>query len=423
MRVCIHRGTHEIGGTCVELESQGKRIVLDIGLPLDAEGPNIPLPAVPGFVEHDRSLLGVFISHPHLDHYGLVHRLPTDTPILIGPAARKILEAASVFVPGDVSFRNVTDLNDRTPIRLGPFTLTPYLMDHSAYDAYALLVEADGQRLFYSGDFRGHGRKGKLLDRLIARSPRDIDVLLMEGSTLGRSGIDDEYPTESELERRFVGLFDETRGMALVWSSGQNIDRLVTVYRACRKAGRQFIADMYTASVLRAIGNPRLPQSGWAGFRVFLPWTQKRTIIRKELFDLAKSFAPCRIYPEQLADEAGRSAMLFRPSMTRDLEKAHCLGGAKLVYSLWSGYLQEERHQAFLEWLGKHDISLSHCHTSGHAPAVDLQRFAEALSPAALIPIHSFEPQAFDELFENVVMVEDGEWWTTDIISNHASRP
>ena len=213
MRVCIHRGTHEIGGTCVELESQGKRIVLDVGLPLDAEGPDAPLPAVPGFVDRDPSLLGVFISHPHLDHYGLAHRLPADTPILIGPAARRILEAASVFVPGDVSFRNVTDLKDRTPIRLGPFTLTPYLMDHSAYDAYALLVEADGQRLFYSGDFRGHGRKGKLLDWLIARPPRDIDVLLMEGSTLGRSGIDDEYPTESELERRFVGLFhDRLRG-------------------------------------------------------------------------------------------------------------------------------------------------------------------------------------------------------------------
>src|ERR1022692_1131971 len=35
MRVCIHRGTKEIGGTCVEIESGGTRIVLDVGLPLD----------------------------------------------------------------------------------------------------------------------------------------------------------------------------------------------------------------------------------------------------------------------------------------------------------------------------------------------------------------------------------------------------
>ena len=35
MRVRIHRGTREIGGTCIEVEAQGKRIALDVGLPLD----------------------------------------------------------------------------------------------------------------------------------------------------------------------------------------------------------------------------------------------------------------------------------------------------------------------------------------------------------------------------------------------------
>ncbi|MCX5684860.1 MAG: hypothetical protein NT049_14420, partial [Planctomycetota bacterium] len=53
MRVCIHRGTHEIGGTCVEIEAQGKRIVLDVGLPLDADAADAPLPKVAGFAEAD----------------------------------------------------------------------------------------------------------------------------------------------------------------------------------------------------------------------------------------------------------------------------------------------------------------------------------------------------------------------------------
>jgi Cft2 family RNA processing exonuclease len=35
MQVRIHRGAAEIGGSCVELESGGARLVLDIGLPLD----------------------------------------------------------------------------------------------------------------------------------------------------------------------------------------------------------------------------------------------------------------------------------------------------------------------------------------------------------------------------------------------------
>ena len=36
MRLRIHRGTKEIGGTCIEVEAEGRRLVLDVGLPLDA---------------------------------------------------------------------------------------------------------------------------------------------------------------------------------------------------------------------------------------------------------------------------------------------------------------------------------------------------------------------------------------------------
>ena len=37
MRVTIHRGAHQIGGTCIEVASEGSRIILDAGLPLEAE--------------------------------------------------------------------------------------------------------------------------------------------------------------------------------------------------------------------------------------------------------------------------------------------------------------------------------------------------------------------------------------------------
>jgi mRNA degradation ribonuclease J1/J2 len=98
-------------------------------------------------------------------------------------------------------------LEDRSPITLGPFTITPYLVDHSAYDAYAILVEADGVGLFYTGDFRAHGRKGKLFYKLLRLPPKHVDVLLMEGTTLGRPSTDVGFPSEADLERRFVDLF------------------------------------------------------------------------------------------------------------------------------------------------------------------------------------------------------------------------
>jgi glyoxylase-like metal-dependent hydrolase (beta-lactamase superfamily II) len=88
MRICIHRGTKEIGGTCVEIESQGQRLVLDVGLPLVASNADdFELHPIKGFDAPDPSLLGVLITHPHQDHYGLAYRLPPETPFLIGKAA------------------------------------------------------------------------------------------------------------------------------------------------------------------------------------------------------------------------------------------------------------------------------------------------------------------------------------------------
>ena len=409
MRVCIHRGTKEIGGSCVEIESGGARIVLDVGLPLDVPNPDkLPLPPICGFETFDPSLLGVVISHPHQDHYGLAYKLPEETLFLIGNATQSILAAANLFTPTRTRFKKVSHLEDRKPIKLGPFTITPFLVDHSAYDAYAILVEADGKRLFYSGDFRAHGRKGALFQKLVRQPPDRVNVLLMEGTTIGRD--DQAFPSEKALEERFVELFQQTKGMALVWCSGQNIDRIVTVVKACNKTGRQFIIDTYTAEILWATGNNRLPQAGWNGIRVFLPTSQEKQLKRRGKLKLVDRYRRFQILPTQLAQAAPTSVMLFRPSMMEDVERAGCLNGSKLIYSLWSGYLKDAKE--FLEWLRHHEIPLVECHTSGHASVWDLVRLRKAFSNAPVVPIHTLNADRFHELFGNVQRHNDGEWWS-----------
>ena len=359
MKVCIHRGTREIGGTCIEIESKGKRIVLDIGLPLDATDPlQVPLHPIKGFAAPEPSLLAVCISHPHEDHYGLAHRLPKETTFLIGEAADAILRSSELFSPASAKLQNTVHLQHRKPIALGPFTITPFLMDHSAYDSYALLVKADGKGLFYSGDFRTHGRKSSLVKRLITDPPRDVDVLLMEGTTIGRRQDEQAFATEATLESRIVDLFQQTKGMPLFWCSSQNIDRIVTLFRACKRTDRQLIIDMYTAQVLRATGNDRVPQADWEDIRVFLPSSQKRRIVRARAFDLANRYRPHRIFSESLPEVAPRSVILFRPSMMLDLERAHCLTGACIISSIWPGYLDQEQNRPLLQWIESHSIPL-----------------------------------------------------------------
>ena len=415
MRIRIHRGTKEIGGTCIEIEARGQRIVLDVGLPLDAPDDKSVheslLPSVQGFREPDESLMGVVISHPHLDHYGLARHIRPEVPVYIGQHAHSILKTASVYVPNGQAFANPRFIAHRTPLEIGPFRVTPYLVDHSAFDSYALLVEADGKRVFYSGDFRGHGRKKALFESMIERPPKDIDVLLMEGTTIGRMGSDEEFATEAELEKEFIQIFRETKGIHFVWTSSQNIDRMVTIFRAAKRTSRVLVIDLYTAVVLEATGRNSIPQSDWEGVKLYIPQNQRLLIKEKRLFDDLGRHKVNRIYPENLPGLHRRVVMLFRPPVMRDRGVASVLEAAKLTYSMWEGYLKQESSIRVIKWLERHGIPWQTIHTSGHASVADLKRFAESLAPHRLVPIHSFKTERFAEFFDKVALQDDGAWW------------
>ncbi len=168
---------------------------------------------------------------------------------------------------------------------------------------------------------------------------------------------------------------------------------------------------MYTAEMLKATENKKLPQAHWEGIRVFLPKTQKCKIIENKLFDLSNGYKSSRIFPEDLAKQAKGSVMLFRPSMSKNLDEMNCLKGAKLIYSLWEGYLNKKEQEPFLDWLQHHQIPLIKIHTSGHASIKDLKTFTKAINSKSLIPIHSFETSQFKYHFDNVEMKNDGVWW------------
>lgn len=416
MRVCIHRGSKQIGGSCVEVESDGQRILLDFGLPLDAEDDHGQyLPRIEGLkADSAPSLLGIFISHPHLDHFGLLHLLSQKISIGMGAAAHRILEAAAPFLPGEAWRPPLLTwpFVSGTPIEVGPFRVTPFLADHSAYDAYSLLIEADGKRLLYSGDLRAHGRKAVLFERLISQQRGAIDTLLLEGSSLGRLDDSAKFPSESDIETELTQVFNRTDGLALVHTSIQNIDRLVSIFRACRRSKRTLVIDLYAAAVLEATQSPKIPQSHWPDVALFIPDYQRRTIKQNAWFELLKRHSTNRIFIDTLQKAPQRSALLFRPIHCLPLEKANCLGGAAYIYSQWEGYWEQDSNKYLRDWLQRQGLAKLSIHTSGHASPTDLKRFVTALSPRKVVPIHTFMPDRYTDLFSNAELHEDGDWWS-----------
>lgn len=405
--IVVHRATSQIGGNCIEIACEGaERIILDIGRPLDApKGAKGLLPDTLGLV---RPVAAILISHPHQDHYGLLEEAPADWPVYSGKAAGALMQlTASIF--GKAPVRDYHHWKSGEIFEVGCFRITPYLTDHSAFDAYMLLIEAKGKRILYSGDFRIHGRKASLVQRLMQSPPPDIDVLLMEGTNLGS---DKPTKTEADLEDECVELFRDTPGRVFVCWSAQNIDRTVTLYRACLRSGRTLVVDLYTAEVLELLADAgRLPRAGWANLKVVITRSFSRLYKSKGREDFVNRMATHGIAASRLADNANKWVIMIRPSLIRDLVSKGVEPDSRdsWSYSQWRGYLEQSDGVALKSWFDSGGAKAVHLHTSGHASVKDLQAFAAAMKPKMLVPIHGIAWDSEGEGFSNIVRLRDGE--------------
>jgi ribonuclease J len=331
----------------------------------------------------------------------------------MGAATSRILAEAAFWTEGLV-VAPAGYLEHRQPFELGPFRITPFLNDHSAFDAYSILVEADGTKLFYSGDIRGHGRKASIFEQLVRDPPTDVDVLLMEGTNIRPGGAGGEAQmSETDVELAIAATMRATSGMTLVMSSAQNIDRLVTIYRAALQSGRELVMDLYGASIVRATQNVNIPQPGpdWPRVHVYVPMWQRVKVKTARAFNRVEEVKDYRIYEEYLAENRSKLVMMFSMNSASALDKAGALEGSSCIWSLWNGYLTEPSGVRLTRFLEDHKIPFVQQHTSGHASIGDLQRLATAIGARRLVPIHSFGPEQFTDLFDNVTQEDDGAWW------------
>ena len=426
MKIIIHRGTQEIGGSCVELATGKSRILVDFGMPLvnDKKEPFDSkilvhksldelkklkiLPETKGLYKgEEKAFDAILISHSHMDHYGFLKYVHPDIPVYMSEGAKLLIEISDIFTPQKVGSINAKVLDKRKPVTIGDLTITPYLVDHSAFDALAFLIEADGKRLFYSGDFRGHGRKSVLFERMISNPPQNIDCLLMEGSMIGRDN--QVYKDEKAVQSRMEDILKSSNTISFLFTSSQNIDRLVSAYKACVKTGHIFVIDIYTAYILDKLRkvSKNIPQFNWRNVRVKFLKNQADILAEKVSARLLYYYNTKKIDMFEINREKNKILMLARnnsifPSLVKNIKG---IGGAKIIHSMWEGYLTDE----FKEFCARKGIEIEQVHTSGHATVEDLQAFAGALNPKALIPIHTFEGKQYNRLFKNVTVLEDGE--------------
>jgi len=419
MKFKIHRGTKEIGGSCVEVWTEKTHILLDFGMPLvEVDGKefdfkkykdlgtnelivNSILPNIEGLYDDSENIIdGVVISHAHQDHYGLINFIDDDIPFYLGEATHKIIDLNNLFTPQEIHLKNINYFEKEKTFRIGDISITPYWADHSAFDAYSFLVEADGKSLFYSGDFRSHGRKAKAFKWFTHNAPQNVDYLLLEGTSISRSNR--PFKTEDEIEEEFVEVFKQKGKINLIYTSGQNIDRIVSIYKACLRTNKILVVDVYVAKVLKELskfaGIP-YPSEKFENLRVMFSFYTSRRLSSSGNENVLFEFKNSKITKEEISDNSDDIVMLVRPSMQKDLERINDIDNGNLIYSMWEGYLKKTNTKKFVDYLRSRGFSINHIHTSGHADRKTLKKMVDAIKPKNIVPIHTFEKEKYKDIF------------------------
>ena len=411
MNIRIHRGLEQIGGCITEISTETSRVFIDMGQNLPGNGEQTT-------PEQDREMVerlfrnnpkeheAVIYTHAHEDHVGLFSYVPNSVHQYIGEGGKEILLAkygllrkipnlsseALLTINGKIRKLNSFKTWQRTKLHakprsfmVGDIRITPFFTCHSSYDSYMFLIEADGKRIWHTGDFREHGYMGKGLMPTLKHYATNIDTLITEGTMLSR---DDECIHEREVSRKMAGVMDAFKYVVIL-ASATDIERLASIKEAAKKANK----DLYICS----------------GFikRTMRIFTRREAEVSKGLFAFHPKYVGYKdseipAFPTMRQKGFVLISGVMQQTFVKDLCEELDPSEVLFIYSSWDGYYSDPeqvkvnpRYKMFRDAFQ----NVVDIHTSGHADRKTIKQVIETVNPKkAIIGIHKNKGQALESL-------------------------
>ena len=387
MKIKIYRGTHQIGGSAIEISTASTRIILDFGNELSLDEKYTPINLdIEGVTKGLPDCNGIVISHYHMDHLGqLTFALP-EIPLYMGELNKEVAMISAEYQDKNLYLRllGANTFRGGEAFTIGDIRIRPLVIDHSAADSYMFVIEAEGKHVLYTGDFRMHGLRHHILDQLVNTYIGEVDVLITEGTSLSRDA--DKYISEAAVLDDITSYIQDGK-YVFVMCSSTNIDRIMGIWQNM-PTDKVLICDAYQKRILDTVINNVYYES---------------SLYRRHDSPLVLNKGS---YPKYYMDHGFVSLVRGTENFISQI-KEFPKDDVRIIYSMWTGYIEE--NLALKTLLETYPTYI--CHASGHVSKDDLIKFIELVNPDAIIPVHTDNPERLEELVprRNVYIVNDNE--------------
>lgn len=391
----------QIGGCVTLISTETTKICIDFGANLEGSKYKEDLEIV-GLTYGKADYDAVFFTHYHGDHIGRFDKLLPTIPLYMSSLCRDAtLNVYQALVRHDASYQKQIDvLEDETHthiiwaeqvIEIGDIKVVPYMIDHSATAAMMFVIETPDKRILHMGDFRTHGYIGEkwelLLRNYVLKKP--VDILITEGTNLARTGF---YVSEAEVAAQAETLVKKHKLLFCLCAS-TNFIRLSGFYRAAYRAHKPTLANgymikqfesyyQYKQELFERLRNVKLDFQ-LAPDRIYRLLVDREELCYKKAYQIQ----------EQTLQKRGAVIWVCGANAVSTLKKLfekYKALNPLLIYSLWSGYIENKGAEYYDADLAElcNNYSTVQLHTSGHASKESVEwliKFVNALDYTAII--------------------------------------
>lgn len=245
-------GLGEVGRNMTLIEYEQKILIIDLGLRFPEEtmpGIDFIIPNIGYLKGREKDIVGVLITHGHLDHIGAIPYLSKKlhNPPIYAPRLAKglIMKRQEEFPDKNLNLKAIKD-GDR--LSLPPFKIEPFRQNHSIPENLGMIIETPVGKIVHTSDFKFDSNPVNDIptDFKKLKNIGDSGVLLLMSDSTGAEEKGHSI-SEKEIEKNLEEIFQKSRkGRIIAGTFASLLNRIQQMITLSEKYGRKVCIEGYS---------------------------------------------------------------------------------------------------------------------------------------------------------------------------------